>query len=544
MVEVMGEKFELEKATTLLELSRMVKTKFENEIILAKVNNKLRDLIDTIYPQNDYKVEFLDISDPNGFRTYQRSITFVLIYAIKSILGKKTRVLIEHSINKNYYCEIAGVNVSENLLRQIENKMYDVIKNDIPIQKLSLPSESVNTIMKDFCEDDNRFKFRRNTNFNLYKLDWYYDYYYGTMLPSTGYIKKFFLHPKLNGFVVQFPSFDNPYKFEEIKPNEKISQVFLESSHWLKIMNLQTVASLNEKISNGHINQLIYLSEALHENKIVNIASEICSGKKKIILIGGPTSSGKTTFAHRLYVQLRVNGLKPYVISIDDYFLNREDSPIDENGKHDFERLEALDTDKLNKDLEMLLAGKEVELPKFNFVTGHREKSGKFIKLESNDVLIMEGIHGLNEKLTAKIDRDHKFKIFVSALTQLNIDDHNRISTTDTRLVRRIVRDNQFRGFSAKNTIGMWKSVTRGENNYIFPYQEEADAFFNSSLVYEMSILKQYATSLLYNISEDEEEYCEANRLIRFLDSFLVLNPKHVPRNSILREFIGGSCFY
>ncbi len=544
MITVLGEKIELTKSTTLLELSKKFQSYFSNEIILAKVNNRLSDLSEIIYPENDCRIEFLDISNPNGYRTYQRSVVFLLIYAIKLLCGEKTRVIIEHSINKNYYCEIDSVPVTPNLLRQIEKKMYEVIDQNIPIQKLSVPIDSALTIMKRFCDNDSRFKYNRNSNLNLYKLNWYYDYYYGPMLPSTAYIKKFFLHTKLNGFVVQFPLFNKPYEFEEIQPNEKVSQVFLEYSHWLKILNLQTLSSLNEIICKGKSKELIYLSEALHENKIVNIATKICESNKKIILIGGPTSSGKTTFAHRLSLQLRVNGKKPHIISIDDYFLNRDDSPLDENGEHDFERLEALNVKQLNDDLVNLLNGKIVELPRYNFVSGLSEKSNRFIKLNDDDILIMEGIHGLNEKLTASIPKDYKFKIFVSALAQLNIDDHNRISTTDTRLVRRIVRDNQFRNFDAKSTINIWRTVLRGENNYIFPYQEEADMFFNSALVYEMSALKQFALPLLFDISADNSEYTEANRLIRFMNSFLTVNTKYIPQNSILREFIGGSCFY
>lgn len=544
MITVLGEKIELTKSTSLLELSKKFQSYFSNEIILAKVNNRLNDLSEIIYPENDCRIEFLDISNPNGYRTYQRSVVFLLIYAIKSLCGEKTRVIIEHSINKNYYCEIDSVPVTPNLLRQIEKKMYEVIDQNITIQKLSVPIDTALTIMKRFCDNDSRFKYNRNSNLNLYKLNWYYDYYYGPMLPSTAYIKKFFLHTKLNGFVVQFPLFNKPYEFEEIQPNEKVSQVFLEYSHWLKILNLQTLSSLNEIICKGKSKELIYLSEALHENKIVNIATKICESNKKIILIGGPTSSGKTTFAHRLSLQLRVNGKKPHIISIDDYFLNRDDSPLDENGEHDFERLEALNVKQLNDDLVNLLNGKIVELPRYNFVSGLSERSNRFIKLNDDDILIMEGIHGLNEKLTASIPKDYKFKIFVSALAQLNIDDHNRISTTDTRLVRRIVRDNQFRNFDAKSTINIWRTVLRGENNYIFPYQEEADMFFNSALVYEMSALKQFALPLLFDISADNSEYTEANRLIRFMNSFLTVNTKYIPQNSILREFIGGSCFY
>lgn len=544
MITVLGEKIELTKSRSLLELSKKFQSYFSNEIILAKVNNRLSDLSEIIYPENDCRIEFLDISNPNGYRTYQRSVVFILIYAIKSLCGEKTRVIIEHSINKNYYCEIDSVPVTPNLLRQIEKKMYEVIDQNIPIQKLSVPIDTALTIMKRFCDNDSRFKYNRNSNLNLYKLNWYYDYYYGPMLPSTAYIKKFFLHTKLNGFVVQFPLFNKPYEFEEIQPNEKVSQVFLEYSHWLKILNLQTLSSLNEIICKCKSKELIYLSEALHENKIVNIATKICESNKKIILIGGPTSSGKTTFAHRLSLQLRVNGKKPHIISIDDYFLNRDDSPLDENGEHDFERLEALNVKQLNDDLVNLLNGKIVELPRYNFVSGLSERSNRFIKLNDDDILIMEGIHGLNEKLTASIPKDYKFKIFVSALAQLNIDDHNRISTTDTRLVRRIVRDNQFRNFDAKSTINIWRTVLRGENNYIFPYQEEADMFFNSALVYEMSALKQFALPLLFDISADNSEYTEANRLIRFMNSFLTVNTKYIPQNSILREFIGGSCFY
>lgn len=544
MITVLGEKIELTESTTLLELSKKFQTYFSNEIILAKVNNRLSDLSEIIYPENDCRIEFLDISNQNGYRTYQRSVVFLLIYAIKSLYGEKTRVIIEHSINKNYYCEIDSVSITPNLLQQIEKKMYEIIDQNIPIQKLSVPIDTALTIMKRFCDNDSRFKYNRNSNLNLYKLNWYYDYYYGPMLPSTAYIKKFFLHTKLNGFVVQFPLFNRPYEFEEIQPNEKVSQVFLEYSHWLKILNLQTLSSLNEIICKGKSKELIYLSEALHENKIVNIATKICESNKKIILIGGPTSSGKTTFAHRLSLQLRVNGKKPHIISIDDYFLNRDDSPLDENGEHDFERLEALNVKQLNDDLINLLNGKIVELPRYNFVTGLSERSNRFIKLNDDDILIMEGIHGLNEKLTASIPKNYKFKIFVSALAQLNIDDHNRISTTDTRLVRRIVRDNQFRNFDAKSTINIWRTVLRGENNYIFPYQEEADMFFNSALVYEMSALKQFALPLLFDISADNSEYTEANRLIRFMNSFLTVNTKYIPQNSILREFIGGSCFY
>ncbi len=544
MIEIMGKKIQLEKNITLWELSHDYENQFEHEIILAKVNNKLKDLSEIIYKDSNYKIEFLDINDKNAFRAYQRSVIFLLVYAIKSLCGKKTRTFIKHSINKNYYCEIDQTVITPDLLNKIKNKMHEAIEKNFLIEKLSLPKEKILSLTKEFRNDDIRLHFNRNSNLSLYKLDFYYDYYYSPMLYSLSYIKTFDLHMKLNGFVLQFPSFGDAYKLKKIPPNEKISQVFLEYSQWLKILNLQTLTSLNNSICENKSRELIYLCEALHENKIVKIANEICKHNKKIILIGGPSSSGKTTFSHRLSLQLRVNGMKPILISLDDYFLDRDKLPFDENGEQDLEKLEVIDIKKLNYDLAKLLNGEKIELPRFNFVSGKREKSGRIIKLDTEDILILEGIHGLNETLTNKINREFKFKIFVSALTQLNIDDHNRFSTTDTRMLRRIVRDNKFRGFGARQTIQLWSKVINGEKNYIFPYQEEADTFFNSALVYEVAILKQFALPLLFDIKNFEPEYCEANRLIRLLNPFLTMNTEYIPPNSILREFIGQSCFY
>lgn len=544
MVKLLNKEIKLEQDKTLKDLSNDYKHLFKNDIILAKVNNKLKDLSEIIYKDSYYKIEFLDISDKNAFRAYQRSVVFLLVYAIKILCGKKTRIFIKHSINKNYYCEIDQITVTPDLLNQIKNKMHEAIKKNFLIERLSLPKEKILSLTKEFRNDDIRLHFNRNSYLSLYKLDFYYDYYYGPMLYSLGDIKTFDLHMKLNGFVLQFPAFGHSYELKEMTPNEKISQVFLEYSQWLKVLNLQSLSSLNNAVCQNKERELVYLCEALHENKIVKIANEICKQNKKIILIGGPTSSGKTTFSNRLCLQLRVNGMNPNLISLDDYFLNRDLLPFDENGEQDFEKLEVLDIAKLNYDLAELLNGQMIELPKFNFLTGKREKSNRFIKLNTDDILILEGIHGLNEKLTHKINKEFKFKIFVSALTQLNIDDHNRFSTTDTRLLRRIVRDNKFRGFGARQTIQLWKKVINGENNYIFPYQEEADMFFNSALVYEIAVLKQFALPLLFDIKNTEPEYCEANRLIRLLNPFLTINTESIPGNSILREFIGQSCFY
>lgn len=540
MITIKNDKLQIKTPTNLLELSKNYNMQYP--ILLANVNNRLKSLSEFLYPENDYRVEFLDITNMNGYRVYQRSIVFIMIYAIKKLHGEKQRVIIEHSINKNYYCEIPEREITDEFLSELSAEMNSIVKSDLPIEKLSLPIETAMTIMKRFGADE-PFRYNYNSNVSLYKLDWYYDYFYGPMLPSTGYVKDIVLHKKLNGFVIQFPAFDKPYELDEIKSNDKISKIFIESSQWLKILNLSTVNSLNQIISQGNDQQLIHISEALHEKNIAGIADMIHTSGKNIVLIDGPTSSGKTTFAKRLCIQLRVNGLTPHVISIDDYFLNREDSPRDEFGKPNFECVEALDIKQLNNDLTDLLSGKTVQIPRFNFFTGHRESSGRFIKLNPGDVLVMEGIHGLNEVLTQSVPKHFKFKIFISALTQLNINDHNRIGTTDTRLIRRIVRDNQFRGFKAKMTIDMWSSVGRGENKYIFPYQEEADVFFNSALLYELSVLKEFAKPLLVEIKDNEQEYTEAHRLIRFLDSFIGINSEHIPRNSLLREFIGGGCF-
>ncbi len=543
---IMGlETEKVSKETTLLELSKSYQHLFKNQILLAKVDNELQELNKTLV--EDCKVEFLDITDSNAFRTLQRSIVFVMIYAAKDVLGRKARIVVEHSINKNYYCEILedNVQITDELLNKIEKKMTETIEADIPIEKMSLPLEESIRYAKEFALNDkvDILKYRRTSNVNFYKIDWFYDYFYGQMVPSTGYIKNFKLHKSGEGFMLQFPSIENPHELAELKPLQKISQIFQESNKWARILGVDTVGSLNNVISHDGLGNIIRISEALQEKKIANIADMIYEQKKTLVLVAGPSSSGKTTFAERLCIQLKVNGLKPHIISIDDYYVNRENVPLDEFGKPDFECIEAIDVQQVNEDMIKLLNGERVQIPKFNFSLGKREYRGRYLQIGKGDVLILEGIHGLNEKLTEIIPKKDKFKIFISALTQLNIDDHNRIPTTDSRLIRRIVRDNRFRGFTAKTTIDMWPSVLRGESANIFPYQEEADAFFNSALVYEMCVLKQFAEPLLFNIEKEESEYTEARRLIKFLDSFLGVSSEQIPPNSILREFIGGSCF-
>ena len=532
------------KGTTLQALcDEFGKDTFPRPILLAKADNQLKELhIPLLY---DCDVEFLDISDANGYRAYQRSVSFLMVYAAKTVLGKNTRVVIAHSINKNYYCELPDTTVTEELLQKIEAVMLDAVEQDLPIEKYSLPLETGMKIAADqgMYDKVELLKYRRTSSINFYKLGEIYDYFYGQMAPRTGCLTAFKLTKRSKGFLLQFPAASHDYQLTEAAPNAKISEVFEESSHWARVLKVDTVGSLNSKLCATGIQELIRVTEALHEKKIANLADQIVNGHKRIVLIAGPTSSGKTTFASRLGVQLRVNGVMPYVISLDNYYLNREETPRDADGNYDFETIKALDVAQINKDLEGLLKGSTVQIPTFNFLTGRREYKGHALTLQPDDVLIMEGIHGLNGAIGKGISRDDAFRIFISALTQINIDDHNRIPTTDTRLVRRIVRDHQFRGYSADRTIDMWPSVMRGEGKYIFPFQEEADAFFNSALVYEMCVLKQFAEPLLFGITSDRPSYAEAKRLIKFLDGFLGASSEPVPPNSILREFVGGSSF-
>lgn len=534
---------EVDKNTTFLELSKRYQKFYKGKIVLACVDNELKELNNKI--TKNCKVQFLDVTDYNGFRTYQRSISLLMIYAAKEVLGEKTKISLNHSINKNYYCEIPEIELTQEILENIENKMHEIAENDLPIEKLTVSLENGIEVFNKFGMNDtaDALKYIKTSTISLYKIGWFYDYLYGPMVPSTGYLNVFKLTLQRNGFILQFSSKENPEELSELKELTKITQVFLESSQWAKILKIDTVGALNDAVCNGNTKDIILISEALHEKKIANIADKITSQKKNIILISGPSSSGKTTFAERICIQLRVNGIKPYIISLDDYYLNRDDTPLDEFGNPNFEDIEAIDIKQFNEDIIRLLNKEKVQIPNFNFLTGKREYRGKSIKLHSDEVLVIEGIHGLNERLTSSIPRENKFKIYISALTQLNINNHNRIATTDTRIIRRIVRDHNFRGFDAVSTIDIWPSVLKGENINIFPFQEEADAMFNSALVYELSVLKQYVEPLLFNINKSQPEYAESIRLIKFLDSFLGINSDYIPTNSIIREFIGGSCF-
>ena len=545
--KIMGEEpIKISKEKNLLEISKDYSHLFKNDILLAKVNNEVTELHRLL--SDDAEVEFLDITDPSAYKAYQRSMVLLMVCAMKELLGKKVRVVVKHSINKNYYCEIdrRGLAINDKLLGQIEERMREMVEQNMPIEKLSVPIAEAVRIFTDFGMTDKigNIRYRRTANVNLYRLNGFCDYFYGPMVNNVGYLKKFGLSKRDKGFMLQFPLMANPYEMAELKPLKKMSQVFQEANNWSKILKVTTIGEMNDRICNGQFNEVIRISEALHEKKIAQIADEINKGRKRIVLVAGPSSSGKTTFSERLCIQMRVNGLYPYLLSLDNYFFNREDAPIGSDGRPDYENFSFMDAEQLNKDLTVLLNGEEVEIPYYNFHLGKREYRGNKKKMESGDILLLEGIHALNDELTYSVPTSKKFRIFISPLTQLNMDDHNRIPTSDTRLLRRIVRDHQFRGTDAATTIAQWPSVMRGADKYIFPYQENADAFFNSALIYEMSVLKQYAEPLLFRIEKNSPEYADARRLIKFLDGFIAGSADNVNINSILREFIGGSCFH
>ena len=544
-IVVCGETMTVPVGTRLSEIAERCKALPANPVLLAEVNGVLREMHFAVH--DDCNIMLLDFTSPNGFRVYQRSVVFLLIYAAKELLGRKVRIVVEHSINKNYYCEILdeNVTVTAELLAAIEAKMNEAVARALPIEKFSFPVDAGARLAEEFGLYDKvqMLKYRRTSSVNFYRLDWFYDYFYGPMAPNTSCIPRFALIQEGKGLMLRFPSSSQPDALRETKNLKKITKVFNESNKWAALMQTDTVGALNDLICNGHRGDVIRINEALHEKRLAHIADEIHAQNKRVVLIAGPSSSGKTTFAERLCIQLRVNGMNPHVISLDNYYVNREETPRDENGNYDFEALEAIDIAQFNADLTKLLAGETVHMPHFNFVSGKREYKGRYLQLNASSVLVIEGIHGLNEKLSVTIPKEQKFKIFISAMTQLNLDDHNRIPTTDTRMIRRMVRDSQFRGFDAKRTIEMWPSVMRGEKKNIFPFQEDADAIFNSALVYELCVLKQYAEPLLFAIDKNCPEYTEARRLVKFLDCLIGIPAEEVPNNSILREFIGGSCF-
>lgn len=537
----------MEDRILLKELADKAQPEFKDKIVLARVNGKLCELWKKVYP--DSKIEYITTAQSDGLLTYKRSATLIMLKAIYDVYGHTDieRAKVEFSLSKGYYCTVKGnVSVNDEFICRVKARMREIVDGDMPIIKHTIPKdEAVRHFGNHGMYDKEKlFRYRKSSTVNVYRLDGFEDYYYGYMVPSSGYIQHYELFLYDKGFVIQFPTVENTKDIPEFAPQNKLFKVLDESTEWCRMLGVETVGDLNETIVSGNIKELILVQEALQEKKLADIAQRISDdSSKKFIMIAGPSSSGKTTTSYRLAIQLRAHGMRPHQISLDNYFVNREFTPKDENGDYNFECLEALDIEQFNKDMTALLNGERVELPSFNFKLGKREYNGDYKELGPSDVLVIEGIHGLNDRLSYSLPKESKFKIYLSALTQLNIDEHNRIPTTDGRLIRRIVRDAQTRGTSAKKTIAMWPSVRKGEEENIFPFQEEADVMFNSALIYELALLKQYAEPLLFGIGRDEPEYPEANRLIKFLDYFLGIPNDFIPINSIAREFIGGSCF-
>jgi len=516
--------------------------------LLAKVNGKLKELWKKV--SEDSEISFYDITSTDGIRTYERGVLFLFIKSVHDVFSKAEVIGVssEYSLGNGIFCEIKGnIKVDDKFVAKVRDRMDWLVAENIMFEKsLVSTKEAVEKFLdSDLSDKEHLFRYRRGSTTNIYRLGEYYDYFYGYMPPSTGELKSFDIRVYDDGVIITLPDAKEGLKVKRPgwKPRELLYKTMKEANSWEKRLGIDNVGDLNDAISEGRINDVMLVNEALQEGKIGKIAENIAKQGKKIVMIAGPSSSGKTTFSHRLSIELMVQGLKPHPIAADDYFKNRTETPRDENGEYDFECLEAIDVAQFNKDMTVLLSGKEVSLPSYNFKTGRREYKGKILKLGKDDILVIEGIHGLNDKFSETLPKESKFKIYISALTQLNIDNHNRIHTTDLRLLRRMVRDARTRGNSAEDTLARWASVRRGEEKNIFPFQEGADEMFDSSLIYELAVLKQYAEPLLFGIPQTSPYYSEANRLLKFLNYFLPMPSDDVPKNSLVREFIGGNCF-
>ena len=542
-----GSTREYPEGTRFLEIAKDFQGHYENDIVLVISDGKLLELYKTL--EKDCFLRFLTTGDDIGFKTYRRSMSLMLVKAVYDTAGhdRIRKVRIHYAAGQGYYCTIDGdISLNEVFLRQVEETMHRIVEQDLPIEKRSIHTDEAVELFHQYgmYDKEELFKYRRSSRVNLYRMGAFEDYNYGYMVPSTGYLRYFALHLYDEGFVIQLPEIANPRVIPPFAVREKLFQVQKESMRWGDLQNIETVGDLNREIVQAGAQNMVLVQEAQQEKKIAEIAEQIAKrGDVKFVLVAGPSSSGKTTFSHRLSIQLKVTGMRPHPLAVDNYFVNRDQTPKDERGNYDFECLEAIDVEQFNEDLRRLLLGEEVGIPTFDFITGQRKYDGRKLKMESRDILVIEGIHCLNPKLTETLPDDRKFKIYISALTQLNVDEHNRIPTTDGRLIRRIVRDARTRGTTAARTIAMWYSVRRGEERNIFPFQEEADIMFNSALIYELAVLKQYVEPLLFQITPDMEEYHEAKRLLKFLDYFLGIGTDRIPANSLLREFIGGGCF-
>ncbi len=542
-----GKTYEYEKGTSFETIAQDFSKEHNGLIALVVFNGKIRELVKKA--DRDGTLEFITLKDSIGHKAYIRTATMMMLKAIYDVMGRENvkKAKIEFAIGAGYYCSIeSDIKITDEIVKRVNERMNYMVIAAMPIIKKSYPlDDAVELFEKQGMQDKVKMmKFRRSSIVNVYALDGYYDYYYGFMLPDCSYVKYFNVFSYEKGFMLLLPERNEPEKLRVFEPREKLFNTLMQSTLLGEKMGIDTVGDLNNKICEGKIYDIIRVQEALQERRIAEIAQDIVDRKDvKFVMIAGPSSSGKTTFSHRLSTQLSTHGLTPHPIAIDNYFVNREVTPRDENGDYNFECLEAIDIKQFNQDMCDLLEGKTVELPYYNFKTGRREYKGNFLTLGKEDVLVIEGIHGLNDKMSYALPHESKYKVYISALTSMNVDEHNRIPTTDGRLIRRMVRDARTRGTSAKGTIQMWPSVRKGEEENIFPFQEDADAMFNSALVYELAVLKVYAEPLLYSIEPEDEEYFEARRLLKFLEYFLAVSSDKLPNNSICREFVGGSCF-
>lgn len=542
-----GEVKEYREGISFEEVANDYQKQYDNRIALVTEDGKIRELYKTV--TGDANVEFILTTDTIGHKTYERTATMVFMKALADVVGDpvKARAKVEFVIGDGAYISVQGdYKADDELIDTVNKRMREITDANMPITKKSYPIDKAVELFKaqGMTDKVELFKYRQSSYVNVYTIDGYHDYYYGYMFPRTGYVKYYEVLPYEEGFLLLLPDRKYPEKLRTFEPREKLFAALKRTTEWSIQMNVATVGDLNDQICAGNMEEIILVQESLQERRIGEIATEIVAkGGVKFVMIAGPSSSGKTSFSHRLSIQLKTHGLKPHPIALDNYFVDRSITPRDEKGDYDFECLGAIDVEQFNKDMLRLLAGEEVEMPTYNFKTGVREYKGNTLQLEPDDILVIEGIHGLNPKMSYALPDESKYKIFISALTTINIDGHNRIPTTDGRLLRRMVRDYRTRGASAKRTIQMWPNVRKGEEENIFPFQEEADVMFNSVLIYELAALKQYAEPILYSIEPGEPEYYEAKRLLKFLGYFLSIPTDSLPNNSIAREFVGGSCF-
>ena len=547
-VAIKGKYLQFDKGTTFENIVRDYQEQYNNSIALVFFNGKMKELTKRL--ERDGAVSFVTTRDSAGHNSYVRTAQMMLVKAVRDIvkeMGNDIHVKVEFALGNAFYCSVHGdIVVDDEFASKVEEQMRQINARKIPIIKKTYPiDDAIELFKRQGMHDKERlFHYRRGSTINVYSMEGYYDYFYGYMLPSTAYVSLFKVQAYRGGLLLILPRQENPFEIEEFVDEESLFEQLYLATKWGDLVNISTVGDLNDAICGGSISDMILVQEALQERRIGEIAEQIFRKKStKFVLVAGPSSSGKTTFAHRLAIQLQSFGLRPHIISMDDYFVNREKTPIDIDGNYNYEAFEAIDIDLFTDDMLDLLDGETVEMPHFDFKIGKRVYRKNYLKLDEDDILIIEGIHGLNPKATKDLPDENKFKIYISCMTSLNIDEHNRIPSTDARLLRRMVRDARTRGNSAQHTFELWPKVRAGEVENIFRFQDDADAVFNSMLIYELAVLKQFAEPLLFNVRQNEAPYYEAKRLLKFLEYFVGVDTASVPTNSLLREFVGGGCF-